>query len=90
MNTYQPFAAVSQLPAALRLPQKNRAPGLLNTYIVNLVDFHGFEVPLDFFSKSGQSSQMTMPARRAPKLSAKRRAILLNIIFQNWISEGIP
>ena len=25
MNTYQPFAAVSQLPAALRFPQKKHA-----------------------------------------------------------------
>ena len=106
----QQGASVSQLPAALRRPQKKHAPGFLRhassgfwlfgvplgslwlplgtLYIVNLVDFHGFEVPLDFFSKSGQSSQMTMPARRSPKFSAKRRAILLHIIFQSWISEG--
>jgi hypothetical protein len=31
----------------------------LNTYIVNLVDFHEFEALLDFFSKRGQSDQMT-------------------------------
>ena len=47
--------------------------------------------PLEFFSsKSGQSGQMTMPARRAPKFSAKRCAILLDIVFQSWISEGFP
>ena len=86
MSTFQPRASVSQLPAALRLPQKKRAPGFLNTYIVNLVDVHGFEVPLNFFSQSGQSSQMTMPARRAPKFSAKRRAVLLLVIFQSLIS----
>ena len=76
---------MSELAAVLRRPQKKRAPGFLNTYIVNLVDFHGFEVPLDFFSKSGQSSQMTMPARRASKFSAKRRAVLILIIFQSLI-----
>ena len=90
MNTCQPCASVSQLPAALRLPQKKRAPGFLNTYIVNLVDVHGFEVPLDFFSKSGQSSQMTMPARRASKFCAKRRALSPELIFQSLIPQGIP
>ena len=90
MNTYQPCASVSQLPAALRLPQKKRAPGFLNTYIVNLVDFHGFEVPLDFFSKSGQSSQMTMPARRASKFCAKRRALSPELFLQSLIPRAIP
>ena len=71
-------------------PSKKHAPGFLSTYIVNFVDFHGFEPPLDFFSKSGQSGQMTMPARRASKFSAKRRAVLLHIIFQSLIYSVIP
>ena len=45
---------------------------------------------LNFCSKSGQSGQMTMPARRASKFSAKRRAVLLLIIFQSLISDEIP
>ena len=54
MNTYQPFAAVSQLPAALRLPEKNTPLDFWSMYIVNLVDFHGFEPPLVFlFQKVG-------------------------------------
>ena len=69
---------------------KNDALGFLNTYIVNLVDFHEFEAPLDFFSKSGQSDQMTMPARRASKFSAKRRALLPEMFFQSPISRVIP
>ena len=57
MNTYQPCTAVSQLPAALRSPERksinthNSTTGFLNTYIVNLVDFHWFEVPLVFVFK---------------------------------------
>ena len=42
------------------------------------------------FPKSGSSGQMTMPARRAPKFSAKRRALLHLIIFQSLISYVIP
>ena len=59
-------------------------------YIVNLVIFCQFEPPLDFFSKSGQSEQMTMPARRASKFSAKRRALLPEVFFQSPISRVIP
>ena len=65
-------------------------PDFLSTYIVNLSDFHGFEAFLDFFSKSGQSDQMTMPAGRAPKFSAKWRAIKLQTIFQSLKSQAIP
>ena len=57
---------------------------------MNLVDFHGFEALLVFFSKSGQSDQMTMPARRASKFSAKRRALLPEVFFQSPISRVIP
>ena len=48
---------------------------------MNLVDFDGFEALLVFFSKSGQSVQMTMPARRASKFSAKRRAVSPKMFF---------
>ena len=44
-NTYQPLAAVSQLPAALRLPPKNTPLDLFNTYIVICVHVHEFESP---------------------------------------------
>ena len=64
--------------------------GFLNTYIVNLIDFHQFEGPLVKFSKYGQSTQMTMPARRASKFSAKRRAVLLPIFFLSLNSYVIP
>ena len=64
--------------------------GFLNTHIVNLIDVHGFEPP-DFFSqKSWQSGQMTIPARRASKFSAKRRALLPEVFFQSPISRVIP
>jgi hypothetical protein len=58
-------------------------------YLGNLVDFDGFEAPLDFFSKSGQSVQMTMPARRAPKFCAKRRAVTPEVFSQSLTSEII-
>ena len=64
--------------------------GFLNTYIVNLVDFHQFEGPLVKFSKYGQSTQMTMPARRVSKFSAKRRAVSPEMFFQSLISQAIP
>ena len=64
--------------------------GFLNTYIVNLVDFHQFEGPLVKNSKYGQSTQMTMPARRASKFSAKRRAVSPEMFFQSLISQAIP
>ena len=69
---------------------KMTSPDLLSMYIVNLSDFHGFEAFLDFFSKSGQSDQMTMPARRASKFSAKWRAKKLQTIFQSLNSQAIP
>ena len=57
---------------------------------MSLVDFHGFECLLVFFSKSGQSVQMTMPARRASKFSVKRRALLPEVFFQSPCSRVIP
>ena len=49
MDIYtQPFAAVSQLPAALWLPEKN-VPDCWSTYIVNFVYCYGFVPPRTFF-----------------------------------------
>ena len=78
------------VPQAPFFSEKMTPLDFLNTYIVNLVDFHEFEALLDFFSKSGQSDQMTMPARRASKFSAKRRAIIFLLIFQSLNSQAIP
>ena len=64
--------------------------GFLNTYFVDLVNFHGFEALLVFLSKSGQSAQMTMPARRASKFVAKRRAVSPEMFFQSLISQKNP
>ena len=46
--------------------------------------------PWIFFSKSGHSGQMTMPARRASKFCAKRRALSPEVFSQSLISEAIP
>ena len=64
--------------------------GFVNTYIVNLVIFHEFEGLLVFCSKSGQSDQMTMPARRASKFSAKRRAVSPEVFFQSLNAQAMP
>ena len=74
------------LPPAVRHPQKKHVLDLLSMYLVNLVNFHRFEALLVFFSESGQSDQMTMPARRASKFSAKRRAVLPHMFFLRLIS----
>ena len=81
----------SSLPAAGFGDLRKMTPLIfLSTSIVNLVNFHGFEVPLVKLSKSGQSDQMTMPARRASNFSAKWRAIKLQTIFQSLNSQAIP
>ena len=59
-------------------------------YLVNFIDVHGFEASLVNFSKSGQSVQMTMPARRASEFCAKRRAVTPEVFSQSPISEAIP
>ena len=42
------------LPPAVRHPQKKHLLDLLNMYLVNFIDFHGFEASLDvFFQKVG-------------------------------------
>ena len=78
------------LPPAVRHPQKKHVLDFLSMYLVIFINFHGFEVPLVKLSKSGQSDQMTMPARRASKFSAKWRAIKLQTIFQSLNSQAIP
>ena len=78
------------LPQALFFFWKMTPLGFLNTYIVDFVDVHGFEALLVFLSKSWQSDQMTMPARRASKFSAKRRAVSPEMFFQSLISQAIP
>jgi len=90
MNTYQPFAAVSRLPAALRRFLKNDVPGFFEHAYCQFSRFSWIWAPLFCFSKSGQSGQMTMPARRASKFSAKRSGVLLLSIFQSLISWVIP
>ncbi len=59
-------------------------------YLVNFDNFHRFDALLVFFSKSGQSGQMTMPARRASKFCAKRRALSPEVFSQSLIYDAIP
>ena len=74
------------MPPAVRHPQKKHVLDFLSMYLVNLINFHVFEALLVFFSKSGQSGQMTMPARRASKFCAKRRAVSSEVFSQSMIS----
>ena len=59
-------------------------------YLVDVVICYRFEGPLVKFSKYGPSAQMTMPARRASKLCAKRRAASPHIFFLSLICYVIP
>ena len=87
MSTYQPLAAGCHcLRQASATSEKTRPCCFLSMYIVNLVNFHEFEVLLDDFSKSGQSGQMTMPTRRASEFCAKRRAVSPEVFSQSLIS----
>ena len=90
MNIYEHIPALSgwsSLPAAGFGDLRKMTPLIcLSTYIVNLVNFHGFEGPLVKFSKSGQSGQITMPARRASKFCAQRRAVSPEMFSQSLIS----
>ena len=70
--------------------RKMTPPDFLSMYIVNLVIFCQFEALLVFLSKSGQSAQITMPARRVSKFSVKRRAVSPEMFFQSLISQAIP
>jgi len=77
----KPFVSVSELPVALRRPQKKHALDFVSMYSICVVLFKRFQCPLVNFSKYGWSDQMTMPGRRASQFSAKRRALLLPIFF---------
>ena len=77
----KPCVSVSELPAALRRPQKKHALDFVSMYFMYFVVFNRFQGPLVKFSKYCRSDQMTMPGRRALKSSAKRRALLLPIVF---------
>ena len=65
----KPFAAVSQLPAALRLPQKKDAPGFLEHVSSGFgrflaICFHlfaGFRVPQPFASVSQLPAALRLP-----------------------------
>ena len=67
-------------------PSEKHVLDLLSMYLVNLIDFDGFEALLVFFTKSGQSVQMTMPARCAPKFCTKRRAVTPEVLSQSLTS----
>ena len=81
----KPFVSVSELPAALRRPQKKHALDFVSMYLICFVLFKRFQCPLVNKSKYGRSDQMTMPGRRASKFSEKRRALLLPIFFLSLI-----
>ena len=51
MNTYQPFAAVSQLPAALRRLLKNYAPGFVEHVYCQFSRFSLISAPPGLFFK---------------------------------------
>ena len=60
---------------------------VLNMHLVDLVDVHGFEGPLVLFSKSLQSVQMAMPARRASIFCSRSRSQCPNLFFpdpESW------
>ena len=87
----KPFVSVSELPAALRRPQKKHALDFVSMYFMCFVIFNRFEGPLEEQkSKYGRSAQMTMPGRRSSKFCAKRRAVLLPICFLSLICRVIP
>ena len=74
----------------VRRPQKDTPRDFEACILCMLSVLVDFRLPWIFFSKSGQSDQMTMPARRASKFSAKRRALLPEVFFQSLISRVIP
>jgi len=74
-------ASVTELPAALRRPQKKHTHGFWNMYFADVVFFKRFQGPLVKFSSYGWSARMTMPARRASKFCEIRCAGCLPILF---------
>ena len=87
MSTYQPWAAGGNCLRRFGDLRKMTPPDLLSMYIVNLVTFCRFEFPPWFFSKSGQSDQMTMPARRASNSLQKDMLFCPRCFFKVWVSE---
>ena len=81
----KPFVSVSELPAALRRPQKKHALDFMSMYFICFVIFKWFQGPLVFFPKYGRPAQMTMPGRRASKFSEKRRGLLLPIFSKSHL-----
>ena len=59
-------------------------------YFICFVTFKRFHGPLVKFPKYGRSAQMTMPARRSSKFCAKRRDVLLPILYLSLIGRVIP
>ena len=79
MDIYtQPFAAVSQLPAAPQTFQTNATPEFGDHVYCQWI-----LAPCCFVSRSEVSDQKTMPARRSSEFSANGFAILLLIVFQS-------
>ena len=85
----KPFVSVSELPAALRRPQKKHALDFMSMYFICFVIFKRFQGPLVNKSKDGRTAQMTMPARRSSKFYTKRRAVLLPICFLSLVGRII-
>ena len=82
---------MSQLPAALRRPQQKTRPGILEHVFCGVCDFKAIlRSPGKQKSSYGRFDQMTMPARRASKFCANRRAAWLPIFFLSLISSVIP
>ena len=88
MDIYQPLAVGRRGLRRFGDLRKMTPLFSLNMYTVNLVIFCHFEASLDFFSKSGQSVQTTMPARRASKFCAQRRALSPEVFSQSLVPAG--
>jgi len=70
---------------------RNTHPGIFGTRILwSSVIAEQFQGPLVNKSSYGRSAQMTMPARRASKFCANRRAVLLIIFFLSLTSNVMP
>ena len=71
-------------------PSENTPLDFMSMHFIDFVIFNGFQGPLVNNPKYGRSAQMTMPARCSSKFCAKRRAVLLPIIFLSLICRVIP
>ena len=70
--------------------QKIRTRDFWTRILSMLVRFHQFEGPLTFFSKSGQSVQMAMPARRASTFCFRSWSQCQNLLIPDLASWWIP